>query len=294
MFIHIIPGDSDMECVDEYLNAQESQTQADAEGLFVTAYTPFDDGPISETSYILHMAEPAPHAGEWTEFTPDSRIATQWAEDTTIGLGAQLELGKKWLCVDFPHHAEQASGMEPHPAQTGTTVSHKEDWLGDPFTVLKGVDGDFDVAFRDLRPEDFRYLPQETVNDPAERKRINDCIEKAIASGEIVSYRNPEDHMHLWSLNRFSVGNRRLTVANYSTVQGAWDFVYIIENDNITPLNLLNSYYSEVFFFALNDGHTYMLHREGRYGMFFTTIKRLDLENAGGDITIFKFSKATD
>ena len=292
-------GETANETAESTVNAGITETRAesaqggeDASSFFITAYTPFDQK-IVDDSYLPHGGS---DEGEWTEITPDSRIATGWAEGTDdggllVGLSERLELGKEWLCVELPRYSPTTSRLN---LQTGKTVAYAEDWLEDSLTVLEGVNGDFDMGFRDLRAEDFRCLEQEAVEDREERRRINDLIGTAIHEGKIMSYRNPQDTMRLRSLNRFAFGQRQLLVANYTTVEGQYDFVYIVENTDITSFNLLNSHYSEIHFFTLADDTVYQVHLEGRYGIEITTMRALDPETASRDRTVFKFSKYTD
>lgn len=267
----------------------EEPEKKDNDSFRISSYTP-DDKRITDDSYRSDADETE---YEW-DVAPDSRISVVWQESDTIGLCGHLELGKRWLYIDFPDSDQDGfvAGV-----QTGTTAAHTVDWLGDPLTVLSRVEkrekhGEFDIAFKEIAPEDFCYLRQTTVEDRSEKDRINKLIDKAIRSGRIVCYRNPEDTMRLQKLNRFSIGSRNLLIADYASSNG-YCFVYVIEGDRITNLDLMNSYESKVHFFTIRN-EPYILHSRSVYAGLFVTVKKMSPIDRQSDETIFKFGKSTD
>jgi hypothetical protein len=286
-----------MERLDENISTRNEgvPVAADTLSLFITAYTPHDTPICKETCLdydgLVGNVEPIPdsHISDiWTSHREESD-GFKWFSR----LPGHLELRKEWLFVDFPEPCEDNLSDEEFATirtQTGTTVLHGLHETDGNYTVVEGIEGFFDIGFRGLREEDFRYQEPESVQDAAERKRINDLIEAAIRNGLVTRRGDSPDTIRMRSLNRVQIGKRQLFIANYHQTWDKMDyeFTYIIENGNVTslcPSRMLDSY---VRFFTLHGDDCYLFHYESDMYYFSNSIQSLDPENASGDRTVYR------
>lgn len=111
-------------------------------------------------------------------------IAFGGSENDYAVLNGTLELGKKWICIDFSFYDSEDYKAK---AKTGTTTTHSEDWLEQPITVTDIKDIDATIAFQGKYNEsDFIFHNSKPNKEKSEvAAKLMDVIRTAYDSEQL-------------------------------------------------------------------------------------------------------------
>lgn len=185
-----------------------------------------------------------------TELIKKSLISMGGQDDESddierIALQGHLELGVKWLCIQFP----DTISKNKLNVQENITAKHSYDFTEEPVTTLRGVKANnntfisYNIAFRGYTVKDFSYKEQEKIIDLKQWENINNLVKNAIINKKVFSYRYPEDTLKMVDLTKVGMNNREILIANY--ISGNKESIYnstafLIENDKVFCLNPYN------------------------------------------------------